>query len=65
MKNGWILQLSETHANKSGDVPNDWIRMCAGILVGPVLYFVFDVTYAELFSQIQKTSARDISNKCY
>lgn len=60
MKNGWFLQLMQTHANKSGDVPNDWI-FCAGILIGPVLtvlYFVFDSTYAELFSQTQKTSAQ-------
>lgn len=60
MKNGWFLQLMQTHANESGDVPNDWI-FCAGILIGPVLtvlYFVFDSTYAELFPQSQKTSAQ-------
>lgn len=68
MKNGRVLQLLQTHANKSGDIPYDWI-FCAGILIGPVLtvqYFVFDSTYAELFSQTQKSSAQHFLHlNCY
>lgn len=72
MKNGWFLQLMQTHANKSGDVPNDWI-LCAGILIGPVLtvlYFVFDSTYAELSPPKSENfsttfSALKLSQQCY
>lgn len=72
MKNGRVLQLLQTHANKSGDIPYDWI-FCAGIHIGPVLtvlYFVFDSTYAELFPPKSENfsttfSALKLSQQCY